>query len=482
MLKKYLIYIPFSVLLTCVLYQLYYTLSFNNFPTITDGATVLLLGKEVAGGNVLLRGWELSTVPFYFTEVVIYALSSLIVGYSKSLAFVIPSILYVVIIWLMFSLSKNKLLSISLLTFFVVFPADMAVTSMLSACIHMGTYAFIFASIILLEKYDATENIVNLIIATIISALSLFSDNISMFIYIIPMILASTVMFAKHREKKYLTLAFSAVVSILISKLIKYGFSVQNGFHLPGINDIRVVTYENISNNINTAIQGTLLFFNANIFGQPLKLSYDTFSIFSRFLGFLALIYFAAKRALRFRCLSFTDILIISSIVLMLAAYVGSNLPRNIWTIRYLVPVYLMLVIFVSREKYENKYILLSVFFAGMASGVSTINIQESNEKHDQFACISEKIKQSGGEFGYATFDYTNSVGIDSTLKIANIKFENGKVVRDRWLTNNEWYNKGNNFFILPDDTQVNIVKTEFGTPHSIEYVCNVFILTYDKN
>lgn len=62
-----------------------------------------------------------------------------------------------------------------------------------------------------------------------------------------------------------------------------------------GINDIRVVTYENISNNINTAIQGTLLFFNANIFGQPLKLSYDTFSIFSRFLGFLALIYFAAK-------------------------------------------------------------------------------------------------------------------------------------------------------------------------------------------
>ncbi|MDF9136202.1 hypothetical protein P5X62_12310, partial [Enterobacter hormaechei] len=185
MLKKYLIYIPFSVLLTCVLYQLYYTLSFNNFPTITDGATVLLLGKEVAGGNVLLRGWELSTVPFYFTEVVIYALSSLIVGYSKSLAFVIPSILYVVIIWLMFSLSKNKLLSISLLTFFVVFPADMAVTSMLSACIHMGTYAFIFASIILLEKYDATENIVNLIIATIISALSLFSDNISMFIYII---------------------------------------------------------------------------------------------------------------------------------------------------------------------------------------------------------------------------------------------------------------------------------------------------------
>ncbi|HHH7812556.1 TPA: hypothetical protein ACP2PN_004474, partial [Escherichia coli] len=81
--------------------------------------------------------------------------------------------------------------------------------------------------------------------------------------------------------------------------------------------------------------------------------------------------------------------------------------------------------------------------------------------------------------YGYAPFAFTNSVGVNGDIKIANILFDNNEIKRDNWLTNSEWYNKGNNFFILENKEQLNIVKKIYGQPEDIESVCDVIFVKY---
>ncbi|MCV5275693.1 hypothetical protein OFC49_33710, partial [Escherichia coli] len=76
-----------------------------------------------------------------------------------------------------------------------------------------------------------------------------------------------------------------------------------------------------------------------------------------RFAGVVALIYFTFRNLFKNR--SVIDICLSLSILIMTSAYIGSNLPRNIWTIRYLVPVFIMAVILLSRSKFNKKSIIL---------------------------------------------------------------------------------------------------------------------------
>ncbi|EBC6255651.1 hypothetical protein AWA83_17645, partial [Salmonella enterica subsp. enterica serovar Anatum] len=166
--------------------------------------------------------------------------------------------------------------------------------------------------------------------------------------------------------------------------------------------------------------------------------------------------------------------------LIMTSAYIGSNLPRNIWTIRYLVPVFIMAVILLSRTKFNNKKIIYLIAFLGVLSGIKTISINNFNDnRYNQMSCIRDKINEHKTNYGYAPFAFTNSVGINGDIKIANISFNNEKITIDNWLTNSEWYNKSNNFFILENQEQLNIVKKNYGPPEDVETVCDVIFVKY---
>ena len=468
----------FVILLFASLFMLYHFASLNIFPPNTDAATVLLLGKDMSEGNYLLHGWMLSTVPFYFTEVSFYAIASILFGYSSELAYIIPPAMYATVIFLIYRLSTNKSLALALIIFYFVFPADMAVTSMLSACIHMGTYIFMIGCLIFTEKYIKTEKILFVYFSTILSSMAIFSDNISVYIYVAPLTLAAMFLLHKERKKKYLIIMAGLFSSYLISKAIGFLFLNLGSFTLPGLTDVKIVEYDNILVNINTAVSGTLLFFNADIFGEQITPSLHLLSKAIRFAGVVALIYFTFRNLFKNR--SVIDICLSLSILIMTSAYIGSNLPRNIWTIRYLVPVFIMAVILLSRSKFNKKSIILLIAFLGIISGIKTININGSTDnRYNQISCIREKINEHKVNYGYAPFAFTNSVGVNGDIKIANILFNNNEIKRDNWLTNSEWYNKGNNFFILENKEQLNIVKKIYGQPEDIESVCDVIFVKY---
>ncbi|EBP3211939.1 hypothetical protein QY86_06295 [Salmonella enterica subsp. arizonae] len=471
----------FLFLLFASLFTLYHFASLNIFPPNTDAATVLLLGKDMSEGNYLLHGWILSTVPFYFTEVSFYALASILFGYSSELAYIIPPAMYATVIFLIYRLSTNKLLALALIILYFALPSDMAVTSMLSACIHMGTYIFIMGCLIFTEKYIKTENILFVYFSTILSSMAIFSDNISTYIYVAPLTLSAMFLLYKERTKKYFIIIVGLLSSYLISKAIGFLFLKLDGFTLPGLSDVKIVEYDSILVNINTAVSGALLFFNATVFGEQITPSLHLLSKVIRLIGLVALIYFTVRNL--FKNKSVIDICLSLSILIMTSAYIGSNLPRNIWTIRYLVPVFIMAVILLSRTKFNNKKIIYLIAFLGILSGIKTISINNfNNNRYNQMSCIRDKINEHKTNYGYAPFTFTNSVGINGDIKIANISFNNAKITRDNWLTNNEWHNKSNDFFILENQKQLNIVKKTYGTPEDIETVCDVIFVKYKNH
>ena len=75
------------------LYCCYARLS-ATFPGGSDGASNALEAWDLLHGNWLLRGWTLTDVSFYTTELPEYAVAELVHGLTPGVLHVVPAITY----------------------------------------------------------------------------------------------------------------------------------------------------------------------------------------------------------------------------------------------------------------------------------------------------------------------------------------------------------------------------------------------------
>ncbi|EGE2724591.1 hypothetical protein DL433_26960, partial [Escherichia coli] len=74
-----------------------------------------------------------------------------------------------------------------------------------------------------------------------LSSMAIFSDNISVYIYVAPLTLAAMFLLHKERKKKYLIIMAGLFSSYLISKAIGFLFLNLGSFTLPGLTDVKIV-------------------------------------------------------------------------------------------------------------------------------------------------------------------------------------------------------------------------------------------------
>ena len=75
------------------LVALLYAVSIHNVVGDSDGATVVLEGQSMAGGNVLLHGWALSLDSFWTIDALFYMLVELVTGVREILLFLVPAVI-----------------------------------------------------------------------------------------------------------------------------------------------------------------------------------------------------------------------------------------------------------------------------------------------------------------------------------------------------------------------------------------------------
>ena len=70
-------------------------------------ANILLMGQDLLHGNVLLRGWHMSDVSFYPTELVQYALLESVLGLHMTTAHVAAAMTYTMVVLLVVLLARD---------------------------------------------------------------------------------------------------------------------------------------------------------------------------------------------------------------------------------------------------------------------------------------------------------------------------------------------------------------------------------------
>ena len=127
------------------LVALLYTVSLHNVVGDSDGATVLLQGQSMTGGNVMLHGWALSLDSFWTVDAPFYMLVEFLTGVRGLLLYLVPAIIASLVIlvgaWLARDGRRGMAGVIAAATVVVVLgcPSHVLSTFFLRGPLHVGT-------------------------------------------------------------------------------------------------------------------------------------------------------------------------------------------------------------------------------------------------------------------------------------------------------------------------------------------------------
>ncbi|AVZ13188.1 hypothetical protein DBP88_07070 [Enterobacter hormaechei] len=477
--KRHLIYFIALIVLTIF----YATLSRNILPS-SDAVSVMLEGKDVASGNLGLAGWYLSTVSFYFTEVIWYALATKLTGYSSHQAYIIPALMYSCLVLIAFYLSREKLGSVWALIFSIGIPSAFASLNTLIPVIHIGTYVYTLISYILIEKYTNKKELKYLVAFILLATLTCFSDDISNYILIAPLFLSGLFFCVKNKSLYNLYVVMAVLIAYALAKAMQYYASISGLFILPGIPSPQFIDFDLIGKNLYLFTEGMLRYTGSFFFGKSPSEPEAIKSVI--LLIVFALFCTHTYKALRISYkISIVDMSLCVACLIMIPAFVLSNRPIDVWSIRYLVPFFIFAPIIIGRAKTTNGliYYILAVFlvvFLAYGSGFS----QRTDHSNDILNKLKTTLRENGLKDGYGSFWFASSLSIDGDLKVAPLDVN--RVLNifacNKWLSKNDWYSTGGNFIIIDDDQMRDIALKEVGNPVKVIKTGDKSIFIYNKN
>lgn len=476
--KKMSFYIVAFIVLT-----LFYSFLSRQVLPSSDAVSGLLEGKDFANGNWNLSGWYLSTVSFYFTDIIWYGLASKLFWYGQYQAYYIPAIMYAMVTLMVFYLSKEKVSSLWAVSFCVAIPSGFATLNVLIPVIHVGTYVAMLFCFIMLDNYTKTKSLFSIILYALVLILACFSDDIIKLLIIAPVALSSIYFLLKNKSQKNLIILGATILSYIVSKVMVLYASAHNWFILPGVPDPTFVAFDDILKNFYFFTKGFLLYSGAFFFGKPPS---DTTAIISVFC-FLIIIFLIAIVVMSVKEIfqtSMTNMAICMACLIMIPAYLVSNRPIDEWTIRYIVPFFILSPVIIGRASISKgwKFVILGVIVISVL--LFSVFIQDKKDNtNDIINQLKNTIRENNLKNGYASFWFASSVSIDGDISIAPIDVNRGLNILacNKWLSKNEWYERGGNFIITDDDMMRNITIKEIGQPSKVIEVGDKKIFVYNK-
>lgn len=128
-----------------VLVILFYASARHAFAGDSDGATVVLQGQTMGGGNLTLHGWALSLDSFWTVDAVVYMLVEWVTGVRDALLFLVPSMIAAAVVIVGALVAKDRQRGLSgvaaVVTVVVVLalPSHVLANVFLRGPLHVGT-------------------------------------------------------------------------------------------------------------------------------------------------------------------------------------------------------------------------------------------------------------------------------------------------------------------------------------------------------
>ena len=477
-------------------------------PVTSDGASNALQAWDMLRGNLLLRGWQLSDVSFYTTELPQYALIERLRGLSPAVVPAASAMTYTLLVLLAALLAKGRATGRAAIVRCLLAAGIMAAPQaglgtyvLLGSPDHTGSAVPVLVVFLLLDR--ARRRWYTAAAAGLGLAWALVADGIVLYTGVLPVLAVAAARFydgrfrgrAGWRDSRFdLMLAASAGGSVWLARQALIEIARHGGFRLWPIVP-SLASPSDVGRSFAVTAHGLLMLFGADFLGQRAGLAAGL--TLAHLTGLALAGWALAATVRRLPRADLAALLLAAAIVSTLTAYLlstrASGLPST-RDITALLPFGAALAGRVLAAPLTRARLLpaLAVVLAGYL--VSLGQLVTRPAAAPQAAALGRWLEAHHLTEGLGGYWNANVTTLDTggRVTVRTVLADGTKITSDYWEVRRDWFNPDRgyaNFIVLvpaPPGFKryptVASVRATFGQPDRIYYVGAYTIATFSKN
>jgi hypothetical protein len=476
----------------------------------SDNASLELQAQAMAQGNVLLHGWTLSNASFYTTDLPFHMIAVALSGLSPAPAHAAAACLYALVLLCAAVLARGgargrtAAIRVMVTAALLLAPAPgIAARLLLLGPYHVGTTLLLLLALIVLEA--AGERRWGPPAFGALLAVDAVADPLALYVGAAGAAAASLLrLWGTERRPECrphwrsdaavgACAAASAPMALVSLRLIHHlgGFLV-----LPPA--AAFASLGDASRHLGMALEGTLLLFGADVFGQPLGVA--ALPALLHLAGY-GLALFALWRALagwrRGEERDRVNQLLVAMIVLDLAAYVFSNQAVDLLDSRYLIPAFVLGAVLAGRVAADRLLLqrrllapalVLATAYVGCLAAYLTTPAEP-----EPAVALGAWLDRQHLHYGLGSYWDASVVTVETggRVRVRGVTVEGSRLRPYRWESERAWYDPslpGNDATFLvfetnrPDIVDQRTATATFGPPSALHRVGPYTVLVWDKD
>ncbi len=476
----------------------------------SDGASQALQAWDMLHGNLLLRGWSMTDVSFYTTELPQYLLVELVRGLNADVVHVAAAMTYTLAMLLAALLAKGtatgrEALARVLIAAGIMLAPQLAsgVNILISSPDHIGTAVPVLLIWLILDR--APRRWYLPVLVGVLLAWAAVADQLVVYIAALPLVLVCAVRVyrAVQVERKplaaqryELALGGSALAGVAVAALALRLIHSHGGFYVLAAPTQFAQDGPTLLTHVGIAFEGLLLLGGADFLG--LRLTASTAFIMLHVVGVVLAGWAAWLAARRFlRDSDMVTQLLIAGVLINLIAYVLSTKAGAVTATREIAPVLPLSAALAGRllagrlltARLVPLLLLVAAgYLAGLGSEISQPPAPAQNQQ------LTSWLTARHLQTGLSGYWQSNVVTLTSggRVRIRLVTPVGGRLTRGTLETNASWYDPRRNratFVVLapsiaeyPGFSSTGQVLATFGPPAHIYRVGRYQVLVWDKN
>jgi hypothetical protein len=475
------------------------------WPINADGASNALQAWDLGHGNLLLRGWTLSDVSFYGTELVQYTLMEMILGVRPETIHAAAAVTYTVLVLLTAALAKGRAtgwagaLRVGIALAVMLVPtAGLGYQILLGSPDHTGSGVPMVLAWIVLDRALTGDRPPRWWVPVLIGALlaaGQAGDPLVTFVGALPVVLVSALRLVRSRSRRFdWQLIGAGVGSVLVGHLAIKAVHRLGGFHAPAP-PVELSPLAAIPHRAEMTVKMIGVLFGVYRPGTPLTPAVIAVGVVHALA--LAVVVAAVVAVVVRRPggnSALVDQILVLSIVINIGAELVSTLSIDILAAREIAPVVPLGAALAARVGAARirQWRLTPLVGAGLAVLVvalfaATPGRAAPAENQD----LAEWLDRSGLTYGLASYWNAANVTVTTGRRVTVVPAVAGehRLAPFCWQSKKAWYDatKHDARFVVYDPGRtmlgsLDTVTATFGQPVATHTVGGQQVLVYDHN
>ena len=487
-----------------ILFVAYY-LQARTVPANSDGATNALQAWDMLHGNGLLRGWTVSDVSFYTTELPQYVVLEAVRGLNVGLVPIAGAMNYTLVVLLAAMLAKSTatgragaLRALVAAGIMLAPSLGLGSLALLANPDHLGTQILLLVMWLIVDR--APERWWVPVIAGLLLCWEQIADPLALYEGVAPLVLVCGVralgQSAPFRQRWHdASLAAAAVVSAVIAELTLRLIHQGGGFVTTPV----VTAFAHVGTmavQLWVSVQSVLVLYGADFFGMPLRL--DALITFVHLVGVVLAASAVAVAARRLRSMDRVVQVLVVSLAILLLAYAFGTRGLHVYNVHEIVGVLPIGAVLAGRllaDRLRRAGLLPALAVVLACYSLILVRDAAQHPAYNSGQQVATWLAEHHLSYGLAGYQYASSVTMASggRVDVRPIARQRRNLVLDEWESQASWYDARWHdaiFIIVPRKAGAcytlaclrQAPEAVYGKPASTYRVGDLLVLVWHKN